>query len=463
MDAHLVGRRRELEALTGWLAAARDGRGRLALCAGEPGIGKTRLAQELAAQAAAQGVAVAWGRCAEVEGAPAYWPWRQVLRALGRDDALGGAERSCRRSATAAGSPEERFRLFDGVAEALRAAAHPALLVVLDDVHRADEPSLLVLRHLADRLADAPLLVLATFRDVEPADALRRALPELLRAGAVERLDLRGLGLDDVRAQLADPAQAQRVLDVTGGNPLFVREVARAIADGMWRPDRPPATVRDVVAARLERVSDPCRALVRAAAVVGRDFSLGLVAATLGGARRRVPSRRRRGGGLGAGRAARRATTGSATRSPATRWRPRSPPRNGRRCTAGSPRRSRRATPTRPRRTPPRPRAALGGARAVRRGRDGAAVGARGRGGRRRRLAYEEGVRLYRSALAVAEPRVARGRAVPRARRAGPGRVAVRRPRRAGSRPRGRRPAAPTPRSSRRRPRSCWRRCRTRA
>ena len=83
MDAHLVGRRRELEALTGWLAAARDGRGRLALCAGEPGIGKTRLAQELAAHAAAQGVAVVWGRCAEVEAAPAYWPWRQVLRALG--------------------------------------------------------------------------------------------------------------------------------------------------------------------------------------------------------------------------------------------------------------------------------------------------------------------------------------------------------------------------------------------
>lgn len=265
----LVGRRRELAALASWLSAARGGRGRLVLCAGEPGIGKTRLAQELAAQAEAAGFAVAWGRCAEVEGAPAYWPWRQVLRALGVDDDLGGS-----------GSAQERFQLFDDVAEALR--AQPALLVVLDDVHRADEPSLLALRHIADRLADAPLLVLATFRDTEPADALRRALPELLRAGAVERLDLRGFDLDAVRTQLTDPAQAQRVLDVTGGNPLFVREVARAIADGMWRSDRPPATVRDVVAARLERVSDPCRAFVRAAAVVGRDFTLRLVAATLG-------------------------------------------------------------------------------------------------------------------------------------------------------------------------------------
>ncbi len=271
----LVGRRRELDALAGWLAAARGGRGRLVLCAGEPGIGKTRLAQELAGLAAAQGVAVAWGRCVEVEGAPAYWPWRLVLRALGANAGLDGGP----------GSPEERFRLFDGVAEALRAAAHPALLVVLDDVHRADEPSLLVLRHLADRLADAPLLVLATFRDTEPACALRTALPELLGAGAVERLDLRGFDLDDVRAQLTQATgaatEAVCVLDVTGGNPLFVREVARAIADGMWRPDRPPATVRDVVAARLERVSEPCRALVRAAAIVGRDFSLGLVAATL--------------------------------------------------------------------------------------------------------------------------------------------------------------------------------------
>src|SRR6185503_8958933 len=178
MDAQLVGRRRELEALTGWLATAREGRGRLALCAGEPGIGKTRLAQELAGMAAAEGVAVAWGRCAEVEGAPAYWPWRQVLRALGGPPGLQQGDTAATQSERGhpaaildggPGSPEERFQLFDGVTDALLAGAQPALLVVLDDVHRADEPSLLVLRHLADRLADAHLLVLATFRDVEPA------------------------------------------------------------------------------------------------------------------------------------------------------------------------------------------------------------------------------------------------------------------------------------------------------
>src|SRR5689334_2424257 len=141
MDAQLVGRRRELDALAGWLEAARGGRGRLVLCAGEPGIGKTRLAQELAGSAAAQGVAVAWGRCAEVEGAPAYWPWRQVLRALGGPPAAqrGHPAATQREDGAPAaildggpGSPEERFQLFDRVTDALLAAAQPALLVVLD-------------------------------------------------------------------------------------------------------------------------------------------------------------------------------------------------------------------------------------------------------------------------------------------------------------------------------------------
>jgi len=126
MDAQLVGRRRELDALAGWLEAARGGRGRLVLCAGEPGIGKTRLAQELAAQAGAVGVAVAWGRCAEVEGAPAYWPWRQVLRALGSPPGLQQGDTAATQSERGhpaaildggPGSPEERFQLFDGVTD----------------------------------------------------------------------------------------------------------------------------------------------------------------------------------------------------------------------------------------------------------------------------------------------------------------------------------------------------------
>lgn len=156
MDDGIVGRRHEIDVLRGWLGAARDGAGRLVLCAGEPGIGKTRLAQELAGIALAGGTAVAWGRCVEAEGAPAYWPWRQVLRSLRADPdtvLTGDVE-----------SPEGRFRIFDGVTEAVRGAAGKSgLVVILDDIHRGDEPSLLVLCHLAHQLADARLLVSRRF------------------------------------------------------------------------------------------------------------------------------------------------------------------------------------------------------------------------------------------------------------------------------------------------------------
>jgi DNA-binding CsgD family transcriptional regulator len=280
MGEGIVGRRRELDAVRAWLDAARDRAGRLVLCVGEPGIGKTRLGQELAGVALAGGTAVAWGRCVEGEGAPAFWPWRQVLRSLGvdPDTVLAGDVES----------PDDRFRIFGGVSEAVRSVADKdGLLVILDDIHAGDEPSLLVLRHVADQIAGARLLVFAAFRDVEPASALRRVLPDLLRSPAVERLDLRGFDLAEVREQLSRTAAdagagiARAVLNVTGGNPLFVREVARAMADGTWRADRPPRTVLDVVRARLDRVSAGCRRLVQAAAIVGRDFPLALVAATL--------------------------------------------------------------------------------------------------------------------------------------------------------------------------------------
>src|SRR4051812_28895516 len=241
----IVGRRREIAALRTWLEEARGGAGRLVLCAGEPGIGKSRLGQELAGAALASGAAVAWGRCARDEGAPAFWPWRQVLGSLGVDaDHVLGAPIE---------SPEDRFRVFEDVSAAVSdAAADRALVVILDDIHWADDPSLLVLRHVAQGLAERPVLVFAAFRDVEPESGLPSVLPDLLRAPGAERLDLRGFDLDEVREQLAktadDPsANAAAVLDLTGGNPLFVREVARAMADGTWRPDRPPRSVLDLV------------------------------------------------------------------------------------------------------------------------------------------------------------------------------------------------------------------------
>ena len=174
----LIGRRHELERLRAWLDGARDGSGRLVLCVGEPGIGKTRVGQELAGLALAQGVTTAWGRCVEADGAPPFWPWRQVLRSLevDADTVLAGAVES----------PEERFRLFDDVTQAVLARGDPhGLLVILDDVHWADEASLLVLRHLAGHLADARTVVFATLRQPAPGSVISRLLPDLLRSPGV--------------------------------------------------------------------------------------------------------------------------------------------------------------------------------------------------------------------------------------------------------------------------------------
>ena len=172
-----MGRERELAELVAGLDDALAGRGRLFLLAGEPGIGKSRLADELIGQARARGARVLVGRCWEAGGAPAYWPWVQALRAYVRDaepEALraqlgaGAADlaqllpelrelfptcRSRRRSE----SEGARFRLFDAASAFLRSAAQARpLVLVLDDMHAADEPSLLLLRFVAREIGRQP-------------------------------------------------------------------------------------------------------------------------------------------------------------------------------------------------------------------------------------------------------------------------------------------------------------------
>src|SRR5712692_1895491 len=198
-----VGRGHELAALDERLAMAAQGQGGVVLLAGESGIGKTRLAEELAALAHAQGARTLWGRCYEGEGAPAFWPWVEILRAW-----LRRCDSDTARAALGPGAadiaqlvpdvrwllpdlPEPpqldpaqaRFRLFDAVATFLceAGAADPPLVLILDDLHWADTPSLLLLEFLARDLSAAPILVVGTYRDVEVlrGEPLARTLGEL--------------------------------------------------------------------------------------------------------------------------------------------------------------------------------------------------------------------------------------------------------------------------------------------
>lgn len=281
----LVGRDDELGDLLQALEHARAGTPGLAALVGEPGIGKSRLAAELAAQAVERGVTVLLGRCSQDDGAPPLWPWRQVLRGLGRDlpdeepDDDGGG----------------RFRTWEAIAgEVVDAARGRPLLVVLDDLHWADVASLRVLRLLGETMHDARLLVLGTWRShPEPADALLDAVETFARRHAVRR-DLRGLSPDEagrvvaaVSEAIPSDEEAKALRERTEGNPFFLVEYARLAREGgdlsaLVAEADPPAAVHDVLVRRLQRLPETTSSALRWAAVVGRAFDL----ATLAGASR---------------------------------------------------------------------------------------------------------------------------------------------------------------------------------
>jgi DNA-binding winged helix-turn-helix (wHTH) protein/tetratricopeptide (TPR) repeat protein len=307
-----VGRARTLAQLGRALEAALAGRGGLVLLAGEPGIGKTRTAEELVRIARERGARVLIGRCFEGEGAPAFWPWVQVLRELAAtaDPALLRGESAAElaqlvpelrgRAAPAAGPAGEqtRFRLFDALTALLRRRAQQGpLVLVLDDLHWADEASLLALQFLAPELSSAALLVVATYRDVEVRrdHPLSRLLGALARVPSCERIALRGLEPPEVAelveavAGRAPAAQlARTVHEMTEGNPFFVFEVARLLAEShaAGRPSPAggtaalalPQSVRDAIGRRLDALSAPCNELLRTAAVLGRGFDGALLA-----------------------------------------------------------------------------------------------------------------------------------------------------------------------------------------
>jgi predicted ATPase len=319
----LAGRARELALLRSKLDGAQANFGGLVLLAGEPGIGKTRLLLELAADAGRQGMQVCWGRCWESEGAPPFWPWIEILRAVLRErDAswlrtqLGTGASSIADlvpevrellpdlpAAPSLDPAEARFRLFDSVTSALhRISRARAVLLLLDDLHWADKPSLLLLQFLVEHLADARILIAGTYRDTElhAEHALGELLGALRRESQFELLSLPGLTLDAVtqligfldRPVTNDTASlARAVWQSTEGNPLFVREELRYLFDehlvlpgdrhqrsASWILDLGlPEGVRDVISRRLRRLSPTTRNVLTLAAVMGREFDARIV------------------------------------------------------------------------------------------------------------------------------------------------------------------------------------------
>jgi predicted ATPase len=264
------------------------GRGSLFLVRGEPGIGKTWLAEEAAARATERGALFLSGRCWETGGAPAYWPWVQSLRKLAQEtepEALA-AQLGAGAVDVALLVPEigqlvpnlpdvplvepegARFRLFDAVSTLLRNAARARpIVIVLDDLHAADAPSLLLLRFLTDAIGDARLLVIATWRDSDAGarESLAATVAELARSERFHDLALEGLERDDV-AQLVKATDAHAaseelvevINDRTDGHPFFVAELVRLLAS-----EGRPHGVRAVVRQRLDLLSESCKAAAR--------------------------------------------------------------------------------------------------------------------------------------------------------------------------------------------------------
>src|SRR3989454_6783649 len=315
-----VGREDERTELRRLMEQAIAGHGSIVLIRGEPGVGKTRLAQELVIEARKHGMFDATGRCYEMEGAPPYIPYVEMLQQSLRRGPAGFRTALGENAGEIAKilpelrqefddiplplelPPEqERMFLFNSIREFLGRVSHTLpLLHVLDDLHWADDATLMLLQHIAQHQDKMAVLTVATYRDIE-LDAARpfaRTLESLVRQRLAHRIALKPLPEAGVQAMLRaltgqppPAALVQAIYRETEGNPFFVEEVYQHLleqgrlldAEGRWRTDIQvgdldvPEGVRLVISRRLKRVSEECRTALTDAAVVGRDFGFELL------------------------------------------------------------------------------------------------------------------------------------------------------------------------------------------
>ncbi len=314
-----VGREPECRQLQGAFDGAMSGQGALMMVMGEPGIGKTALCEQLATYVTLRGGRTLVGHCYEegslslpylafVEAMRSYVLSREV-KDLREELGTGAADvarivseirdRLKVKPRPQKDPEEERYRLMQAVTGFLtNAACVQPLLVVLEDLHDADKGTLDMLTHVSRNLAGARLLIVGTYRDVEVdrTHPLSAALAELRRVATYGRVILRGLNADEVKRMLESITResvpwgmAETVHRQTEGNPLFVQEVVRYLAEeglitqkeGRWRPakDTPlemniPEGLRDVIGKRLSLLSKECNQLLSIASVIGREFTL---------------------------------------------------------------------------------------------------------------------------------------------------------------------------------------------
>ena len=288
-----VGREAALRQLTEALASAQAGRGRVVTVSGEPGAGKTSLLRRFAEPT---GVPVLWGTCTEHVTAPSLWVWEQVLRAAATafphhpvprqvSELLDG---DSQRTADGTEPPGAALRRFEAIVQYLTGLSRTGpLVVMLDQLHRADPGSLRLLAHLAESVPASRLLLVVSYRSHE-APVLAETLAALAR-GEMTRLELGGLTPQDTQA-LASAILRREVSSLTAkglcartdGNPFFLREMIGLLTDDQ-RLDDPhaapvPVLVREVVLGRIARLPRPVVEVLSVAAVVGRHFDIAVVA-----------------------------------------------------------------------------------------------------------------------------------------------------------------------------------------